>query len=47
MALTRPAGRALALVPGGALDAAYDVVARLRGSLGRIVPDGPPPRRYP
>ena len=47
MALTRPVGRALALLPTGVLDAAYEVVARSRGTLGRAVPDRPGPRRYP
>lgn len=28
-------------------DAAYRSVARHRGWLGRLVPDGPAPRRYP
>jgi hypothetical protein len=28
-------------------DAAYGLVARHRGRLGRLVPDGPAPRRYP
>ena len=43
--LTRPAGRALGLVPERALEAAYDLVAGNRGRLGRLVPDGPAPRR--
>jgi predicted DCC family thiol-disulfide oxidoreductase YuxK len=45
MRLTRPAGRLLALVPAAVLDTAYDVVARNRGRVGRLVPDGPAPRR--
>ena len=45
--LTRAAGRVLALVPGRALEAAYELVARHRQELGRLVPDGPAPRRYP
>ena len=45
--LTRPAGRVLSVVPDRALDAAYRAVARRRSLLGRIVPDGPAPRRYP
>ena len=45
--LTRPAGRILDAVPDRALDAAYRAVARRRSFLGRIVPDGPAPRRYP
>ena len=28
-------------------DAAYRLVARHRRTLGRVVPDGPAPRRYP
>jgi predicted DCC family thiol-disulfide oxidoreductase YuxK len=45
MRLTRPAGRLLALAPPGVLDAAYDLAARNRGRLGRLVPDGHAPRR--
>lgn len=45
MALTRPAARLLAHVPDRVLDGAYALVARNRGRLGRIVPDGPAPRR--
>jgi predicted DCC family thiol-disulfide oxidoreductase YuxK len=45
--LGRPAGRLLGLVPAGALDAAYRLVARNRSRIGRLVPDGPAPRRYP
>jgi hypothetical protein len=45
--ISRPAGRLLSLVPSGFLDAAYDVTARNRGLLGRLVPDGPGPRRPP
>lgn len=45
--LTRPLGRLLGLVPDGALDRAYGVVARQRGRLGRLVPDRPGPRRFP
>jgi hypothetical protein len=44
---TRPVGRLLGLVPDAALDAAYGAVARSRGALGRLVPDGPAPRRFP
>jgi predicted DCC family thiol-disulfide oxidoreductase YuxK len=47
MRLTRPLARALHIVPAGALDAAYRLVAGSRGRLGRIVPDGPAPRRFP
>jgi len=47
MGLTRPAGRLLRRVPAGALDALYRVAARNRGALGRLIPDGAAPRRYP
>jgi hypothetical protein len=46
--LTRPLGllfRALRLSP--VVDAVDNLVARYRKSLGRLVPDGPAPRRYP
>jgi predicted DCC family thiol-disulfide oxidoreductase YuxK len=29
------------------LDRAYDAIASRRGRLGRLVPDGPAPRRFP
>jgi len=29
------------------LDRAYWLIARNRGSLGRLAPEGPAPRRYP
>ncbi len=45
MRFTRPAGRLLARAPNRALDAAYDLVARNRSRLGRLVPDGSAPRR--
>jgi hypothetical protein len=46
--LTRPLGRALrALRAAPLLDALDKLVARHRGRLGRVVPDGPAPRRYP
>ena len=46
--LTRPLGRALQAVRAGRLIDAFDkLVARHRGRLGRFVPDGPAPRRYP
>jgi predicted DCC family thiol-disulfide oxidoreductase YuxK len=45
--LTRPLGRLLSPLPDGALDAGYGLVARNRGRLGRLVPDGPAPRRRP
>jgi predicted DCC family thiol-disulfide oxidoreductase YuxK len=43
------AGRAAALArrAPAALDRLYDLVARHRGALGGLVPDGPAPRRYP
>lgn len=47
MALTRPAAHVLRLVPGAALDSAYDLVARKRSRLGRLVPDRPGPLRFP
>jgi len=45
--LTRPAALVLGRIPGRALDGAYAVLARHRGLLGRVVPDGPGPRRFP
>ena len=47
MGLTRTAGRLLRRVPVGSLDALYRVAARNRGVLGRLIPDGAAPRRYP
>jgi len=47
MRLTRPAARMLAALPPSLLDRLYVVVARNRRRLGRLVPDGPAPRRYP
>lgn len=47
MRLTRPTARLVSLVPDRALDTVYGVVARHRGQLGRLVPDGPAPRRFP
>jgi hypothetical protein len=45
---TRPLGRLFrATRASGLLDAVDKVVARHRGCLGRLVPDGPAPRRYP
>jgi predicted DCC family thiol-disulfide oxidoreductase YuxK len=40
-------GRLLRLLPSGVLDAGYRLVARNRRRLGRLVPDGPAPRRFP
>jgi hypothetical protein len=34
-------------IRGSLADAVYGLVARHRGRLGRLVPDGPAPRRYP
>ena len=46
--LTRPLGHLLRLLRASPLlDALDKVVARHRGRLGRFVPDGPAPRRYP
>ena len=46
--LTRPVGRALgALRLSRVVDAFDKVVARYRKRLGRFVPEGPAPRRYP
>jgi predicted DCC family thiol-disulfide oxidoreductase YuxK len=42
---TRTLGRLLGLVPAYFLDSAYRLIARNRGRLGRLVPDGPAPRR--
>ena len=47
MRLTRPAGRLLALAPDHVLDGAYGLLARNRGRVGRLLPDGPAPRRFP
>ena len=44
---TRPLARVLGLVPDRVLEGLYQTIARNRGSLGRFVPDGPTPRRYP
>ena len=46
--LTGPLGRALRAVRlSTAVDAADRVLSRYRSRLGRFVPDGPAPRRYP
>jgi predicted DCC family thiol-disulfide oxidoreductase YuxK len=46
--LTRPVGRILrALHATTLIDALDKVVARHRGPLGRFVPEGPAPQRYP
>jgi predicted DCC family thiol-disulfide oxidoreductase YuxK len=44
---TRRASRVLEHVPRRALDALYRGVERRRGLLGRLVPDGVAPRRFP
>ena len=46
--LTHPLGRVLRALHASALiDALDKLVARYRGRLGRLVPDGPAPRRFP
>jgi hypothetical protein len=46
--LTRPVGRALRALHASALIDTFDkVAARYRSCLGRLVPEGPAPRRYP
>jgi hypothetical protein len=46
--LTRPLGLVLRVLRAGALvDGLDKLVARRRGALGRFVPEGPAPRRYP
>jgi hypothetical protein len=46
--LTRPLGRALGwLGLSPVIDAIDRLMARYRKRLGRLVPDGPAPRRYP
>ena len=47
MWLTRALGRAVSVVPDRVLDTLYEQAARRRGRLGRLVPRGPAPRRYP
>jgi hypothetical protein len=48
MRLTRPLGRGLRAVrAGGLVDALDRLVARHRTRLGRFVPEGRAPRRYP
>jgi predicted DCC family thiol-disulfide oxidoreductase YuxK len=43
----RRSARALAALPDGVVELGYDLVARHRGRLGRLFPDGPAPRRFP
>jgi hypothetical protein len=46
--ITRPLARALrALRAAPLVDGLDKLVAAHRGGLGRLVPDGPAPRRYP
>jgi hypothetical protein len=46
--LTRPLARVLrALHASAAIDGLDKLIARRRARLGRFVPDGPAPRRYP
>jgi hypothetical protein len=46
--LTHPLGRLLrALHASVVIDALDKLVARHRARLGRLVPDGPAPRRFP
>ncbi len=46
--LTRPLGRVVSgLRLSAAIDAVDRLVARFRKRLGRFVPEGPAPRRYP
>lgn len=47
MHLSRAVGRLLTAIPEGVLETLYGFVASHRGFLGRLVPDGPSPRRYP
>lgn len=47
MQLSRAAGRLLGGVPEGVLETLYGFVARHRQPLGRLVPNGRAPRRYP
>jgi predicted DCC family thiol-disulfide oxidoreductase YuxK len=45
--LTRVPGRILARLPGTLVEGGYRLIARHRSRLGRLVPDGPAPRRFP
>lgn len=48
LALTRPVARVLRPLGGSRLLDAFDkLVARYRGQLGKLVPEGPAPRRFP
>jgi predicted DCC family thiol-disulfide oxidoreductase YuxK len=41
------AASALEAVPDTLLERTYDLAARNRGHIGRLVPNGPAPRRFP
>lgn len=45
--LTRLLGRVLDAMPQRLLEALYELIAQNRRRLGRLVPDGPAPRRFP
>lgn len=47
MRLTRRAGRVLERLPDSVLNRFYVLVSGHRAQLGRLVPDGPAPRRFP
>lgn len=47
MQLTRPAGGVLAGLPDSVLEKLYGFIAGHRSQLGRLVPNGPAPRRFP
>jgi hypothetical protein len=47
MQLTRPARGVLAAVPDSVLEKLYGFVAGHRSQLGRLVPRGQAPRRFP
>ncbi len=47
MRSTRAVGRLLRRIPDHVLDTVYGLIARHRGIIGRLVPDGPAPRRFP
>lgn len=45
--VTRPLAAVARASSGRVLDQAYELVARNRRAIGRFVPDGPAPRRFP
>lgn len=47
MRLTRPVARVLAPLPDAVFETLYGAVAGNRGALGRAVPDGAAPLRFP